>query len=238
MLTLTPRLLITYCCVLLLQLLCRMRKLIGGVKQAFSFGPSSWGLAHALVMDHKTPHGLHPSCLHCMRPGDRSAILHTMTLLWPQTVMTFPSVAPRRWGCTSLFASESLVTHMYTLWTSSRGMEWMKSFPSSSGLLVGQNSTEGIRQLERWMDDFATVQTEMQASTHRPAWCTTSSVTSGLTLMHKSYKDLSLGEMSGAQVWVLACLVPFPAFPVIVSLVTLVVPLQLSWLLEWIASSS
>jgi hypothetical protein len=40
----------------------------------------------------------------------------------------------------------------------------MKRFPSSSRLLVGKNSTEGIGRLERWMDDFATVQTEMQAS--------------------------------------------------------------------------
>jgi hypothetical protein len=32
------------------------------------------------------------------------------------------------------------------------------------GLLVGENSTEGIGRLERWMDDFTTVQTEMQAS--------------------------------------------------------------------------
>jgi hypothetical protein len=40
----------------------------------------------------------------------------------------------------------------------------MKSFPSSSGLLVGENSTEGIRRLERWMNDFATLQMKMQAS--------------------------------------------------------------------------
>jgi hypothetical protein len=40
----------------------------------------------------------------------------------------------------------------------------MKSFPSSSGLLVGENSTEGIGWLKRWMDDFATMQMEMQAS--------------------------------------------------------------------------
>jgi hypothetical protein len=43
----------------------------------------------------------------------------------------------------------------------------MKSFPSSSGLLVGETSTasravEGIRRLKRWMDDFAHVQTEMK----------------------------------------------------------------------------
>jgi hypothetical protein len=40
----------------------------------------------------------------------------------------------------------------------------MKSFPSSSGLLIGENSTEGIRRLKRQMDDFATVQTKMHAS--------------------------------------------------------------------------
>jgi hypothetical protein len=40
----------------------------------------------------------------------------------------------------------------------------MKSFPSTSGLLVGENSTEGIGQLKRRMDDFAIVQMEIQAS--------------------------------------------------------------------------
>jgi hypothetical protein len=35
--------------------------------------------------------------------------------------------------------------------------------------------------------------------------------------MLKSCKDLSLGEVPGAQVWVLNCLVLFPAFPVILS---------------------
>jgi hypothetical protein len=40
----------------------------------------------------------------------------------------------------------------------------MKSFPSSSGQLVGENSTDEIRQLKQRMDDFATVQMEMQAS--------------------------------------------------------------------------
>jgi hypothetical protein len=36
--------------------------------------------------------------------------------------------------------------------------------------------------------------------THRPAWCTTCLVTSGLTLMLKSCQDLSLGVVQGAQV--------------------------------------
>jgi hypothetical protein len=41
MLTLTPRVLGTFCCVLLLQVLCRMKKLLSGVKRALSSGPSS-----------------------------------------------------------------------------------------------------------------------------------------------------------------------------------------------------
>jgi hypothetical protein len=59
-------------------------------------------------------------------------------------------------------------------------------------------------------------------STHRPVWCMTSSVTLGLTLMLKSCKDLGLGEVSGAQVWVPACLISFPAFLVILSLALLI----------------
>jgi hypothetical protein len=43
MLMLTPRVLGTFCCVLLLQVLCRMKKLLSGVKQALSSGPSSRG---------------------------------------------------------------------------------------------------------------------------------------------------------------------------------------------------
>jgi hypothetical protein len=43
MLTLTPRVLGTSCCVLLLQVLCRMKKLLSGVKQVLSSGPSSQG---------------------------------------------------------------------------------------------------------------------------------------------------------------------------------------------------
>jgi hypothetical protein len=42
-LTLTPRVLGTSCCVLLLQVLCRMKKLLNGVKRALSSGPCSQG---------------------------------------------------------------------------------------------------------------------------------------------------------------------------------------------------
>jgi hypothetical protein len=42
-LMLTPRVLGTSCCVLLLQVLCWMKKLLNGVKQVLSSGPSSRG---------------------------------------------------------------------------------------------------------------------------------------------------------------------------------------------------
>jgi hypothetical protein len=45
------------------------------------------------------------------------------------------------------------------------------------------------------MDDFAHMQIEMQASIDSQI-----SVTLGLTLMLKSYEDLNLGEVSGAQI--------------------------------------
>jgi hypothetical protein len=134
-----------------------MKKLIGGVKRAFSSGScfddgsqDSTRSSSFVPSPHET--------------GGRSAILHMMTFQWPRTAMTFPSAALRRWRSTSLSTSESLVTLVYTMSTSSRGLEWTKSFPSSFRLLVRENSTEGIRRLERRMDDFATVQTEMQAS--------------------------------------------------------------------------
>jgi hypothetical protein len=40
---LTPRVLGTSCCVLLLQVVCMMKKLLSGVKRALSSGPSSRG---------------------------------------------------------------------------------------------------------------------------------------------------------------------------------------------------
>jgi hypothetical protein len=66
--------------------------------------------------------------------------------------------------CESLRKQEFGHTLMYMMWTCSRGLEWVKSLPSSSGLLVGENSTEGIGRLEWRMDDFTHVQMEMQVS--------------------------------------------------------------------------
>jgi hypothetical protein len=143
-----------------------MKKLIGRVKWAFSSSPSSGGSSSCSgdgSQDSARSSSFVPSP-HETGGGGQSTILHTITFLWSWIAMTFPSIAPRRWRSTSLSAIESLFTLVYTMWTCSRWLEWTKSFPSSSKLLVGQNSTEGIRQLEQWMDDFAHVQMEMQAS--------------------------------------------------------------------------
>jgi hypothetical protein len=72
-------------------------------------------------------------------------------------------------------------------------------------------SVMGLTRLSaRWKgsddssDGWMTVQTckrrRKSPSTHRPARFMTSSVTSELTLILKSCKDLSLGEVPGAQI--------------------------------------
>jgi hypothetical protein len=190
-------------------------------------------LAHALVMDHKTPHSLCPSCFHRMRPGGGCAILHPMTFLWPRTTMTFPSVAPRRWRSTCFSTCESLVTNGW------EGCNGRRASPHPSNYWLGKTLRRGsYDSSDEWMTLQPCKWKCKLPATHKLAWCMTSSVTSRLTLMLKSCKDLCMGEMPGASVWVLACLIPFPAFPVILSLVSLVVSLQLSWMEEWIASSS
>jgi hypothetical protein len=52
-LTLTARVQGTFCCVLFLQVLCRMKKLLGGVKRAFLSGSSSRGCS-SLSNDRRT----------------------------------------------------------------------------------------------------------------------------------------------------------------------------------------
>jgi hypothetical protein len=103
----------------------------------------------------------------------------------------------------------------------------------TSTLFWSGTSVVGLIWLSMWWkgsddssDEWMTLHTCKRRckppSTHRPASCTTSSVTSRLTLMLKSCKDLSLGEVLSAHVWVLTCRVSFSGFPVISSLVLLV----------------
>jgi hypothetical protein len=97
-------------------------------------------------------------------------------------------------------------------------------------LLCSGTSVMGLTRLSAWWkgaddsnDGWMTLHTCKRRckppSTHIPVWCTTSSITSGLTLKLKSCIDLSLGEVPGAQVWVLTYLISFLAFSVILSLV-------------------
>jgi hypothetical protein len=100
MLTLTPTVLGTPCCVMMLQVVCRMKKLIGGVKRIFSSVPSSRGsgsLSSDGSQDSAQSSSFVPS-LHVT--GVRSSILHTMTFLWPQT---YESLRQREFGHTRVF---------------------------------------------------------------------------------------------------------------------------------------
>jgi hypothetical protein len=107
------------------------------------------------------------------------------------------------------------------------------------GVDRAERTVDEIGQLEWRMDDFAHVQTEMQASIDSQTNMMHDLFSHfEITLMLKSWKDLSLGEVPSAQVRVLACLRSFPVFPIILSLVSLVVPLLSSWVLVWIASTS
>jgi hypothetical protein len=183
-------------------------------------------------MDHKNLHSICPSCLHHTILGGRFAILHMMMFLWLWTAMTFPlvrvSLLARVWSHSCIWCG-----------LAREGWNGWRASPHPPDYWLGKTLQRGLDDLsDGWMTLQLWKWKCKLPSTHIPAWCTTSLVTSGLTLMLKSCKDWSLREMSGAQVWVLACLIPFPTFLVILSLVSLFVPLPLSWLLEWIASSS
>jgi hypothetical protein len=146
-------------------------------------------------MDHKNLHGLHPSCLHRTRSGDRSAILHMMTFLWPWTAMTFPSVALRRWR--SMSSPPARVWSHSSIWCelAREGWNGRRASPHLLDYWLGKT-------LQRGLDDSSEGQMTLQLCkqkykhplSHRPAWWMTSSVTSELTLMLKSCKYLSLGR--------------------------------------------
>jgi hypothetical protein len=185
-------------------------------------------------MDHKTPHSLHPSCLHRTRPGGS---IHYLT---HDDILMATDITHRGDG-------EVWVSPPARVWSHScircelarEGWNGWRASPYPLNHWLGKTLRRGLDDSsDGWMTLKPCKWKCKHPSTHRPAWRMTSLVTSGLTLMLKSWKDLSLGEVPSAQVWVLAYLVPFLAFPVILSLVLLVVPLSLSWLLEWIASSS
>jgi hypothetical protein len=141
-----------------------MKKLIGGVKRGFLSGPSSQGSgsrsgdgsqdsvwSSSFVPSPHETGGLICYLAHDDVPmatdGDDISIRSTVEM------KKYESLLEQEFGHTHVYDVNLL-----------EGLEWTKSFPSSSRLLVGKNSMEGIGLFERWMDDFATVQTEMQAS--------------------------------------------------------------------------
>jgi hypothetical protein len=110
MLTLTPRVLGTSYCVLLLQVLCRM-KLLSGVKQALSSGSSSRG-SGSCSEDNGSQDSLRSSSfipLPHRTVGSSRYLAHDVV---PEATNGDTS---RRCRSMSLSASESLVTLMYMM---------------------------------------------------------------------------------------------------------------------------
>jgi hypothetical protein len=183
-------------------------------------------LAHTpVIAGCKAQHGLHPSCHHYTRQQGWAVILHKVVChdyrQWrhlhpyhrgdgevrvppPSRVCSYSCLrCELNWeGWFGRRASHHPPDHQ--LGKTLRWASWWNGSDDSS---------------DGWMTLCTCKQRCKPPSTHRPAWCMTSLVTSGLTLMLKPCKDLSLGEVSGAQVWLLTYLISFPAFLVISSLV-------------------
>jgi hypothetical protein len=119
-----------------------------------------------------------------------------MTFLWPRTTMTFPYVALRRWRSTSLSATESW-SHSYIRCELAReGWNGWTSSPHRLDYWLGKSLWRGSDDSsDGWMTLQFCKWKCRHPSTHRPASCMTSLITSRLTMMLKSCKDLSLGEM-------------------------------------------
>jgi hypothetical protein len=145
-----------------------------------------------------------------MRPGGRYAILHMLMFLWPQMEMTFPFIVPRRWRSASLSTSKSLVTlSCIRCELAQEGWNGRRASPHPLDYWLGKTLWRGSDDLsDGWMTLHTCKWRCMSPSTPKPAWCTSPSVGLELTLKLKSW----MGEVSGAQVWVFACLISFPVF--------------------------
>jgi hypothetical protein len=214
---LTPKVLATFWCVLLLQGLCRMKKLIGAVKRAFSSGPSSRGLSSRSIVGSQdsarssscmpSPHEIgrwirypaHDDVPMAMDNDDIS--IHST-----EEMEKYESLSQWDFGHTHELARE--------------GSNGWRASHHPLDYWLGKTLWRGSDDSNnRWMTLQPCKRKCKHPSTHRPTWCMTSLATSRLTLMLKSCKDLSLGEVPAAYVWVLTCLVSFPAFLVTSSLV-------------------
>jgi hypothetical protein len=204
MLTLTPRVLGTYYCVLLLQVLCMIKKLIGGVKRAFSSGPFSRGSGlHSsdgsqdsarsssfMPSPHETRGAIrylaHDDVPMAM-DGDDISIRST------EEMQKYESLRHWEFGHTRVYDVNLLkrVGMDEELPLILRTIGW--------GKLYGGDRT--TRATNGWHCNHANGNASIPRLTNQhdawPLWSLQE-----LTLMLESSKDLSLGEMSGAQVWV------------------------------------
>jgi hypothetical protein len=129
MLMLTPRVLGTSCCVLLLQVLCSMKKLLSGVKRVLSSGLSSRGSGSCSgdngLQDSPqsssfmpSPHGTAVSSRYLAHDDVSEAMDgDDISIRTTEEMEKYESSAV-----------ESLVTLVSTMWACLRGLVWTKSF--------------------------------------------------------------------------------------------------------------
>jgi hypothetical protein len=168
-LTLTPRVLGTSYCVLLLQVPCRMKKLLSGVKRALSSGPSSRGSSPRsgngsqdsarsssfVPLLHETEGSIrYPAHneVPMVTDGDDISIHSTAEM------EKYESLRQREFGHTRVYNVNLL-----------EGVEWMKSFPSSFGLLFGENSRGLDDSSNGWITLHTCKRRCKPPSTHRRA---------------------------------------------------------------------
>jgi hypothetical protein len=103
-----------------------------------------------------SPHKTRGASIHYLAHNDVAMVtnLDDISIRSTEEMEKFESLYQREFGHTRVYDGSC-----------SRGLEWTKSLPSSSILLVGENSMEGIGRLEQWMDDFATAQDKVKNST-------------------------------------------------------------------------
>jgi hypothetical protein len=108
---LTPRVLGLFVCVLLLWVLCRMRKYSIEWRRHLSLARLAMTRALTLRANlcHSTHRGLCPMCLHHTRPSSRATLLHKLKA-WLKMTPTSLSVTMRSWwGSPSRVCSHSCI---------------------------------------------------------------------------------------------------------------------------------
>jgi hypothetical protein len=144
-LTLTPRVLGTYCCVLLLQVLCRMKKLLSGVKRPLSSGPSSRG-SGSHSDDNESQDSPWSSSFVPSPHGTTGSSRYLAYDDVPETTdgAASPSTPLRRGRSMSPSTIKSLLILVPMMRTCLIGLVWMKSFSPSSRPSIAESSTMSL----------------------------------------------------------------------------------------------